>query len=88
MRDLEASGPTSAVVAVVVDGVAHPIARVGSPRCDITFVSDLLRLRLHVRRLGWTVELRDVDDRLRDLLEFIGFAPDGEPLPGTDDEDG
>jgi hypothetical protein len=69
--------PTTATVVVMLDGVAHPIATVRSPRCDLTLVSDLLRVRLHGRRLGWQVELRDVDDRLRDLLTFIGFAPDG-----------
>lgn len=74
----------------MLGGVAHPIAVVRAPRCDLTLVSDLLRLRLHGRRLGWEVELRDVDDRLRDLLTFIGFAPDGGAPPAggvEEDED-
>jgi hypothetical protein len=77
--------PTTATIVVLLGGVAHPIAVVRAPRCDLTLVSDLLRLRLHGRRLGWEVELRDVDDRLRDLLTFIGFAPDG-GAPPVDDE--
>lgn len=79
--------PTTATVVVMLGGVAHPIAVVRAPRCDLTLVSDLLRLRLHGRRLGWDVELRDVDDRLRDLLTFIGFAPDGGEAPDGDGDD-
>ncbi len=79
--------PTTATVVVMIDGVAHPIATVRSPRCDLTLISDLLRMRLHGRRLGWQVELRDVDDRLRDLLTFIGFAPTGCPPPDEAPDD-
>ena len=79
--------PTTATVVVVLGGVAHPVAVVRAPRCDVTLVSHLLRLRLHGRRLGWEVELRDVDDRLADLLTFIGFAPDG-GAPPVGDHDG
>ena len=77
--------PTNVTVVVRIDGVALPIARVRAPRCDLSLVADLLRLRLHVRRLGWSVELTEVDDRLRDLLAFIGFAPDGGPAVDADD---
>jgi hypothetical protein len=77
MASADATEPTTADVVVIVGGVGHLVARVRSPRCDITLVSDLLRLRLHARRLGWSIELRDADDRLRELLEFIGFGPDG-----------
>ena len=80
MGSADATEPTTADVVLIVDGTAHLVARVRSPRCDLTLVSDLLRLRLHARRLGWALELRDADDRLRDLLDFIGFAPDGTTL--------
>ena len=94
MSSVEPIEPTNVTIVVHVDGVALPVARVRAPRCDLTLVADLLRLRLHARRLGWSVELTDVDDRLSDLLEFIGFAPDGGPpvdgrddAAGTDDQD-
>lgn len=79
--------PTHATVVVVLGGVAHPIAQVQAPRCDITLVAGLLRLRMHGRRLGWDIQLRDVDDRLRDLLTFIGFAPTGCPPPDEAPDD-
>jgi hypothetical protein len=80
----EPTEPTTATVVLVVGEALYPIALVRSPTCDLTLIAELLRLRLHVRRLGWSVELRDADERLRHLLEFIGFGPDA-ATPLADD---
>lgn len=40
--------------------------------CDLTLVDDLLRLRLAVTRLGWSLLLVDVDPALQELLDLVG----------------
>jgi anti-anti-sigma regulatory factor len=46
----------------------------GIPRPDAATVDVLARLQLTARRLGYSIELRDVPVELRDLLELVGLA--------------
>ena len=42
--------------------------------CDLGVVDALARLQLSARRLGCTIELRDVSTPLLELLELVGLA--------------
>jgi hypothetical protein len=55
----------------VVVGIGHTST---CGPCDFALVDSLARLALGVRRLGWTMELRDVVDDLADLFELAGLA--------------
>ncbi len=44
-----------------------------SPRIDLAFVDALLRRQLEARRRGCTLQLRNVPDELRGLLELLGL---------------
>lgn len=48
----------------------------GPDRCDLGFVEDLLRVQLAARRLGWTIQLREVRADLRELIELVGLTTD------------
>jgi anti-anti-sigma regulatory factor len=43
------------------------------PRIDLAFVDTLLRRQLDARRRGCTLQLRNVPDELRGLLELLGL---------------
>ena len=45
-------------------------------RCDLGFVEDLLRVQLTARRFGWSIQLRQVQPDLRELLELVGLTTD------------
>jgi hypothetical protein len=42
-------------------------------RCDLALVQSILRLRLVGKRLGWSIQLRDVDDHLAELVQLVGL---------------
>jgi hypothetical protein len=48
----------------------------GPGRCDLGFVEDLLRVQLAARRFGWTIQLREVREDLRELIELTGLTTD------------
>src|SRR4051794_19912200 len=63
-----------ATIVVLVRGEELAIARISAAeRCDLALVEDILRLRLIGRRLGWSIELRDVDDHLAELVQLMGL---------------
>jgi hypothetical protein len=43
-------------------------------RCDLAVVDELARLHVSARRLGCTIELRDVGADLLELLDFVGLS--------------
>ena len=43
-------------------------------RCDLGFVDDLLRVQLAARRFGWRIELRQVREDLRELIDMAGLT--------------
>jgi hypothetical protein len=43
-------------------------------RCDLAVVDGLARLQLGARRMGCTIELRDVAADLLELLDFVGLS--------------
>ena len=43
---------------------------------DLALVDDLLRVQLAARRFGWCIELRQVRDDLRELIELTGLSRD------------
>jgi hypothetical protein len=45
-----------------------------SRRGDLDVVDDLLRLDLLVARLGWRVRVREVCERLREVVHLVGVA--------------
>lgn len=58
----------------VVGSTEVPVARISAAeRCDLALVEDILRLRLVAGRLGWSIELRDVDDHLAELVRLVGL---------------
>jgi len=95
--DDEAGLPTTVVVLrgtrVVASWPIHPSTSSPTGRLDLGAVEELARLQLGARRLGLSVELRDVCPRLRELLELVGlagaWAGGGLPLqPGGEAEGG
>lgn len=63
-----------ATIVVVIGGVEVPVGRISAAeRCDLALVEDVLRLRLVAGRLGWSIELRDVDDHLAELVRLVGL---------------
>ena len=81
MVDDEAGLPTTVVVLrgtrVVASWPIHPSTSSPTGRLDLGAVEELARLQLGARRLGLSVELRDVCPRLRELLELVGLAGAG-----------
>jgi hypothetical protein len=70
------AGP-SAVVVLHRDGGEVVLGPVYSgERCDLALVDDLLRVQLAARRFGWCIELRQVRDDLRELIELTGLTQD------------
>jgi hypothetical protein len=64
-----------AVVVLVVGSHHLPLAVVErGNRCDLALVDEILRLQLTASRHGWSIELAEVDDDLRALVEFIGVS--------------
>jgi hypothetical protein len=59
---VEASDESAAVVVVIR----------GAP-VDLASVDLLARLQLAAGRLGWSLQLRDASDELRELLAFVGL---------------
>jgi hypothetical protein len=53
------------VTTVEVDGPATP---------DLAVVATLARLRLVARRMGWAIRLENPDERLCELLHFVGLG--------------
>ena len=78
MVDDEAGSPTTVVVLrgtrVVASWLVHPSTSSPTGRLDLGAVEELARLQLGARRLGLSIELRDVCPRLRELLELVGLA--------------
>jgi hypothetical protein len=73
---MDVAGPR-AVVVLRRDGEDVLLGPVYGPdRCDLGFVEDLLRVQLAARRFGWVIELRDVRDDLRELIEMVGLGTD------------
>jgi len=71
---MEQLGPR-AVVVLRRDGEDVLLGPVYGPdRCDLGFVEDLLRVQLAARRFGWSIELRDVQPDLRELIELVGLT--------------
>jgi hypothetical protein len=71
--------PTGGDVRAVVELVrGDEVVELGAVTChrrgDLDVVDDLLRLELLVARLGWHVRVRDVCDRLREVVDLVGVA--------------
>jgi len=43
-------------------------------RCDLGLVDDLVRLRLHAGRLGWSLRITEVRPDLRELFDLVGLT--------------
>lgn len=68
-------GEVRAVVELVRGDEVVELGAITCPRRpDLEVVDDLLRLHLLVGRLGWRVRVRDVCDRLREVVELAGVA--------------
>ena len=62
-------------VDLVCDGLAIELGPIrAAVPCDLALVDDLLRFELAARRLGWRVQLRDVDAHLVELFDLAGVA--------------
>jgi hypothetical protein len=61
------------VVLVVAGGTEVVVGQVRERRPDLALVDSLARLQLLGRRYGWRVELRDVPEDLRGLLQLVGL---------------
>jgi hypothetical protein len=90
------SGAMRGAVVEVVDGDRHvatlPMDRGISP--DLVTVDTLARLQLVVRRLGWSMRLRNPCAELASLLDLVGLADviavvdDGLPLEASRQAEG
>jgi hypothetical protein len=67
-------GTPTTVMIVVDDGTEVVVGRMDARRPDLTFVDALVRLQLTARRRGWLIQIRDVSEELRALLDFVGLA--------------
>ena len=65
--------PRARIVALVGQQEVTIATISAAERCDLALVQSLLRLRLVAKRLGWSVQLRDVDDHLADLVQLVGL---------------
>ena len=65
--------PRARIVALVGPAEVTIATISAAERCDLALVQSILRLRLVGKRLGWSVELRDVDDHLADLVQLVGL---------------
>lgn len=63
-----------AVVELVRDGESVEVGVLRSTTCDAELVDHLLRFDVAARRLGWHLNLRDVDPALHELLDLLGLA--------------
>lgn len=45
-------------------------------RCDLGFVDGLLRVQRAARRFGWSIQLREVQPDLLELVELVGLTTD------------
>jgi hypothetical protein len=63
------------VVVLVLDGERVLLGPVYGPdRCDLGFVEGLLRVHLAARRFGWSIQLTEVREDLRELVELVGLT--------------
>ena len=68
------AGPT-AVVVLRRDGDDVLLGPVYAPGgCDLALLDDLLRVQLAARRFGWSIQLREVHQDLRELIDLAGLT--------------
>jgi hypothetical protein len=65
------------VVLIADDGREIVVGDLGAQRPDLALIDALARMQLCARRRGWALQLRDVSEDLRGLLELVGLT---EPL--------
>jgi hypothetical protein len=71
----DADEGAASLVVLLADGEELTLASLGpGVRVDLLTVDALLRLRLVVSRLGWALQLREVDEDLRGLLDLLGLS--------------
>lgn len=63
----------SAVVVIVDGSTEIVLGRVEWPRCDLGVVDALARTQLEARRVGRSIQLREISDDLRELLRLAGL---------------
>jgi hypothetical protein len=69
----ESEERTRAVIVLVMDGSEHRVGTIALDRpCDFDLVDAILRLQLAASALGWSIRLRDVHPRLRELVDLVG----------------
>jgi RecB family endonuclease NucS len=67
-------GKTAATVILAVDHETEVVlGRIEAGRAGLALIDAFMRFRLHVRRCGCELHLRDVSDELRALLELVGL---------------
>ena len=67
-------GIPRAVVELVRGDSSVEIGALMSTTCDAELVDHLLRFDVAARRLGWHLNLRDVDPALHELLDLLGLT--------------
>lgn len=74
MTSITEDPPWAVIVLVAGDRrrVLAPVER--ATPCDLDLVHRLLWLHVRAKRMGWRLQLADVDGELRDLLDFVGVA--------------
>jgi hypothetical protein len=69
------TGDTRVTVVMVVDsGSEVVVGHLDARRPDLALVDALVRLQLAACRRGWLMDLRDLPEDLRGLLELVGLA--------------
>ena len=71
---MDAAGPRAVVVLRRDDEDVLLGPVYGPDRCDLGFVEDLLRVQLAARRFGWSIQLRQVREDLREVIELAGLS--------------
>jgi hypothetical protein len=62
-----------AVIVLVLDQREVPVGTIaGATRCDFELVDAILRLQLAAAAMGLSIQLRDVQPELRELVELSG----------------
>lgn len=74
MRSDAASQASTALVELVDGTECIAVWPLSGVRRDLAVVDALARLQIGARRLGWSIRVRNADDDLRALLEFVGLA--------------
>ncbi|MFL6240280.1 MAG: hypothetical protein ACJ735_12395 [Actinomycetes bacterium] len=71
----DAQSPVGATRVELMDGAACVVTwPLGGAKRDLALVDLLARLQLGAGRLGWRIQVRDVDEQLRALLEMVGLT--------------